>query len=986
MEKLITVILLFISSFTFAQNDTSKYYRSNDYGWSQKRFQAREAMVIPTDTTNNKLGIARKGSSLFIGNGVKWSAITGGSGGGLDSVTVSSDSLFYWAGGSSYFITNLATAAAGGDTTIFNTVIDTTGQSNQRVLFAKNNKISSDSKLYYNETGKLTTDTASLHSLVLIDPDDIEYIDGKDGRIDFTSRNFGGVVRLNTEFNNDVAFRAKDSVSTYYNLLTQGADGFLHKVPKGISSTTLSDSLAGFIPLSGTRVGKPVTGVIEFQPWDDGDEINLGFLHKSAGSDNSNRVYFDNYGQLDISSYTNSTSQGRAGMSLYNGTAEFYNTDTTGSDITRNALVFANDGLGVKHRFNGTYETGTYKGLIGYNDFSPNYNYLTYVQKLYVDRVADSLRNYADSIGTIGVNIYNSDGTLTGNRVVTTGGYYLNILGSGAKSTAIGNNSLSSGDSSIAIGNNSLSNSAKGVSIGNYAGYGSTNAIVAIGNNAANGSTGSIVAIGTNAGVNNSANNVTAIGTTAGNNNIGINGTFLGANAGRLNTGSSVTALGKDALNDNSGNETVAIGVVSGRTNTGKAGVYIGNGSGDANIGDSSVLIGYGAGHNNIGSRSVGIGTYSLDNNSGHRVTSIGDSSGVYNTFNSVVNLGIKAISTSNNQLSLSDSIFKIKARGLAKGISGYVLTDTTGNGDLALSSLGNYLLISDSVANTGFASRGRLTKVADSLIVVANTNYLPKASPSFTGLLSGVGTTQTGSSAVGVVDLSQTWNTTGNVTGIKLNVTNTASDASSKYLEFQLNGVGKFYVTRAGQILCQSILGLSNTAFTSTYVGAANQTINLGDNTSQFSYINNTATTSTTGTNYFSRLSPSFAPTSGTAVWNTFAISPTINQTGGANGITRGLYVNPTLTAAADFRAIETTVGKVIFNGTGNVLVGTTTDVASSKLTVESTTQGFLPPRMTTTERNAIASPATGLMVFDTTLAKLCVYTGAAWETITSL
>jgi hypothetical protein len=68
-----------------------------------------------------------------------------------------------------------------------------------------------------------------------------------------------------------------------------------------------------------------------------------------------------------------------------------------------------------------------------------------------------------------------------------------------------------------------------------------------------------------------------------------------------------------------------------------------------------------------------------------------------------------------------------------------------------------------------------------------------------------------------------------------------------------------------------------------------------------------------------------------------------------------------------------------------GNVLIGTSTDVASSKLTVTSTTQGFLPPRMTTTEKNAISSPATGLVVFDTTLGKLCVFAGT-WQTITSV
>jgi hypothetical protein len=73
---------------------------------------------------------------------------------------------------------------------------------------------------------------------------------------------------------------------------------------------------------------------------------------------------------------------------------------------------------------------------------------------------------------------------------------------------------------------------------------------------------------------------------------------------------------------------------------------------------------------------------------------------------------------------------------------------------------------------------------------------------------------------------------------------------------------------------------------------------------------------------------------------------------------------------------------------GNGNLLLqngGTFTDIASARLAVNSTTQGFLPPRMTTTEKNAIASPATGLVVFDTTLGKLCVFAGT-WQTITSV
>jgi hypothetical protein len=69
-----------------------------------------------------------------------------------------------------------------------------------------------------------------------------------------------------------------------------------------------------------------------------------------------------------------------------------------------------------------------------------------------------------------------------------------------------------------------------------------------------------------------------------------------------------------------------------------------------------------------------------------------------------------------------------------------------------------------------------------------------------------------------------------------------------------------------------------------------------------------------------------------------------------------------------------------------GNVSINSASDVASAQLQIDSTTRGFLPPRMTTTQKNSIASPATGLVVYDTTLNKLSVYTGLVWEMVTSL
>jgi hypothetical protein len=94
------------------------------------------------------------------------------------------------------------------------------------------------------------------------------------------------------------------------------------------------------------------------------------------------------------------------------------------------------------------------------------------------------------------------------------------------------------------------------------------------------------------------------------------------------------------------------------------------------------------------------------------------------------------------------------------------------------------------------------------------------------------------------------------------------------------------------------------------------------------------------------------------------------------------------------DFRigyaAVDLNTGTLAYriNGdSGNFIIGSVgTNVASAILNVDSTTKGFLPPRMTTTQKNAIGTPAQGLMVFDTTLVKLCVYNGTAWETITSI
>lgn len=57
--------------------------------------------------------------------------------------------------------------------------------------------------------------------------------------------------------------------------------------------------------------------------------------------------------------------------------------------------------------------------------------------------------------------------------------------------------------------------------------------------------------------------------------------------------------------------------------------------------------------------------------------------------------------------------------------------------------------------------------------------------------------------------------------------------------------------------------------------------------------------------------------------------------------------------------------------------------DIPSAMLAAISTTKGFLPPVMSTSQRTAISSPAEGLMVYDNTLHSMMFYNGSAWTSM---
>jgi hypothetical protein len=198
-------------------------------------------------------------------------------------------------------------------------------------------------------------------------------------------------------------------------------------------------------------------------------------------------------------------------------------------------------------------------------------------------------------------------------------------------------------------------------------------------------------------------------------------------------------------------------------------------------------------------------------------------------------------------------------------------------------------------------------------------------------------------------------------------------------------------------------------------------------------------------------RFPGNFISSTGNTAFSYMLLNGTINQTGTSTSITRGLYINPTITSASDFRAIEwsnnaatapsaswglygagsapnyingnltlgstsnpinekfVVWGDVRLGGSGNRVViidsynnyimanrlhfyGTSTNIRgigagnqgwilskstgltdlypSSIFAIDSTTQGFLVPRMAASQRTAIANPNQGLLVYDTSSA----------------
>lgn len=139
------------------------------------------------------------------------------------------------------------------------------------------------------------------------------------------------------------------------------------------------------------------------------------------------------------------------------------------------------------------------------------------------------------------------------------------------------------------------------------------------------------------------------------------------------------------------------------------------------------------------------------------------------------------------------------------------------------------------------------------------------------------------------------------------------------------------------------------------------------------------------------------FAPTSGSGQHAALSISHQINQTGTASGQVSGITVTPSLTSVGSgvfYRGLSISIPGTEHYGIfqtgatsrnylqGRLGIGTSTPNSSAALDISANDKGVLIPRLTSTEATTnIASPANGLMYYNTDSLRLMIRRSGQWR-----
>jgi hypothetical protein len=268
----------------------------------------------------------------------------------------------------------------------------------------------------------------------------------------------------------------------------------------------------------------------------------------------------------------------------------------------------------------------------------------------------------------------------------------------------------------------------------------------------------------------------------------------------------------------------------------------------------------------------------------------------------------------------------------------------------------------------------------------------------------------------------------TGSITGFYLNATETALNGiTHNLMDLQVGGVSRIRGTNAGALILSSSLSAVDNITTSTgdiQASGVSAQIKFGSRIVLQGIADGVLRITNNAVNDFNRIQlggttnlfPAIkrngaaidfrlADDSAACNINTGNITPLLNSTydlGTQSLPFLNSFINTSLRVGSVFKLFwysnnlavgspDTSIGRYSANvvrignettGAGNLFIGGSTGYnASAILQSDSTTQGFLMPRMTQAQILLIGTPANGLMVYNTTLNQPCFFDGTIWN-----